>query len=303
MDIITDIEIKFKGTTAVALGRFDGVHLGHKALIDKVISKGEELEVTPTVFTFNSMSSNTLKKSRFVGSLINDNQKRDILDEMGIELLYMVDFNQEIKQMSPESFVKNILIENLNAKIVVVGFNYRFGYMGEGTPEMLKDFGKKYGFDVIIIEPVSIENKVVSSTLIRELLASGDIDEASRMMGRLYTLEGKVVSGKGRGRTLGFPTANLQLDDYYVLPKPGVYKTNTSFNNVIYQSITSVGWNPTFSNNQITVETFLFNFKQDLYNSYIKVSFEKFLRGEKKFNTKEELISQIEKDIMQIKSL
>ncbi|MTI48042.1 bifunctional riboflavin kinase/FAD synthetase [Sporosalibacterium faouarense] len=303
MDIITDKGIKFNSPTAIALGRFDGIHLGHQALINKVLDKSNELGLSSAVFTFKNLSSKILKKGRMVGCLINDNQKEEILRNIGIDLFYMLDFNDDIRKMSPEAFVKDILVNQLKAKVVVVGFNYRFGYMGKGDNETLKALGKKYGFEVIVINPVSVGDRVVSSTLIRQSLLEGKIEDVNEMLGRPYTLEGTVVNGKKRGRVLGFPTANLHLDSFYVLPKLGVYKTSTFYKGKRYSSISSVGCNPTFGNNQVTVETFLFDFNGDLYDSEIKVIFEKFIREEMKFKSKDDLIYQISKDIEKARAI
>lgn len=302
MDIITDKSIKIKGSTAIALGRFDGIHLGHQELISKVISKGEELSLIPAVFTFKNKSSNILKESRLAGSLIDDDRKKEVFRDMGIELLYIIDFNEEIRQMIPEDFVKDVLVDKLNAKVVVVGFNYRFGYKGKGTIETLKKYGEKYGFEVIVIEPVSIEDTVVSSTLIREFLLEGNINKVNKMLGRNYRLKGKVINGKGRGKSLGFATANIELNDFHILPKLGVYKTRTCYGNKVYLSITNIGDNPTFNNDKVTIETHIFDFDQNLYDSTIEVIFDEFMREEIKFNSKKELIHQINKDIKQVKA-
>ncbi len=301
MDIIINKDVSVSSPTAVALGNFDGIHLGHEVLIKRVIDESKEKSIIPSVFTFSNHTSRLLKNNSF-GYLINNDQKKEILQNMGLSLLYMIDFKQDIRQMCPEDFVKKILVNRLNAKLIVVGFNYRFGFMGEGDPDKLKLFGKKYGFEVIVIKPIIIDGNVVSSSLIRQQIKAGEIENANHLLGRKFTLEGKIVNGKGIGKKLGFATANLELNCNYVLPKLGVYKTTTYYKGESYSSITNVGYAPTFNSDEISIETHIFNLNENLYESTLSVSFDKYIREEKKFNNKHELIKQVKDDIRHAKA-
>jgi len=220
---------------------------------------------------------------------------------MNIDILYMMNFDDRIMGMSPEDFIKKILINQLNVKLVVVGFNYRFGYKASGNAEYLVKSGKENGFEVIIIDPVTIKEKVISSTYIRELIANGEIREANTLLGRPYKLTGKVVKGMGRGKGLGFPTANLLLNDNYVIPKYGVYKSLTHYNNENYPSVTNIGTNPTFDSLDINIETHILDFNENLYDRFIEIEILDFIREEKKFNDKDQLINQVMLDIDTVK--
>ena len=177
MKIAINKDINISGRTAVALGNFDGIHVGHQSLIKNVVQKGKEEGLMSAVFTFNNHTSKFLKEN-LVGCLLSKNKKKEILEDMDVELLYMIDFNEELRHLKPEDFVKKILINQLNTKLVVVGFNYRFGYMGMGDTKVLMELGKQYGFDVIVIDPVIIDEDVVSSTLVRQLITNGNISKA-----------------------------------------------------------------------------------------------------------------------------
>ncbi len=302
MKIIINKDMKISDNTAVALGNFDGIHIGHKALIKSTIDKGKQKGLIPSVFTFNDHTSKLLNKN-LTGFLLSKSRKEEILKQIGVKLLYKIDFNEIIRHLCPEDFVKEILVNKINAKLVVVGFNYRFGYKGMGNAETLKKLGKKYNFDVDVIEPVVIDGDVVSSSLIRQLITKGHIEKANKMLGRNFTVEGSVIQGKSIGKTLGFPTANLELDCNYVIPKFGVYKTSTYYMGIKHRSITNVGYNPTFKSNNVNIETHILNYEGDLYNKQIKIFFENFIREEMKFKDKDSLVYQIKKDISSIYNL
>ena len=301
MEVILNSEIKNKEDTIVALGNFDGIHVGHQALIKTAVLKGKELNLKPSVFTFVEHTSDLLHNNSN-NYLMTNKDRTKILDEFGIELLYLIKFNDYIRNMSPEDFIKKILIDNLNAKVVVVGFNFRFGYKASGDIETLKAYGKTYNFSVVVIDPVILEDNIVSTTLIKMLLSRGRVKSANSLLTRPYSIEGVVVNGKGLGKKLGFATANISLDFNYTLPKLGVYKTETIVDGEKYLSVTSVGYNPTFNEKNINIETHIFEFDKDIYTKRIKIIFLDFIREEMKFNTKDELIKQIEQDISIVKN-
>ncbi|MTI67486.1 MAG: bifunctional riboflavin kinase/FAD synthetase [Firmicutes bacterium] len=300
MEVIKNEDKIMDKQTAVALGSFDGLHKGHKELINTLKLNAEKRDLKTGVFTFINHPAKIINEKSFP-KLISDNDlKIQILNDFGVEFIYMLDFNKSFMKMTPEEFVKNILVERLKAKLICVGFNYRFGKKGLGDTKKLNELGKRYGFEVIVIPPVRENKNIVSSTYIRSLLTEGHIKEANELLERNYSLKGKVVKGKGIGKELGFPTANLSVNNKYLIPKPGVYKTYTVINDKRYLSVTSIGKNPTFNNNNLSVETHILDFNKNLYNKTIKIEFLQFLRGVIKFKNKDQLITQVDKDIKSI---
>lgn len=206
--------------------------------------------------------------------------------------------------MQPEDFVKDILVNNFNIKLAMAGFDYTFGYKGRGNADMLKKLGEKYNFRVIIIPPIKINDEIISSTLIRKYLAKGDMEKTFFLLGRHYSVTGVVKSGHRIGSRLGFPTANINPEDYLILPASGVYITKTSIDGKLYKSITNIGTAPTIKNegNKVNIETHILDFNENIYEENIEVFFIKKIRDEKKFNNKEELIQQIKSDILMAKN-
>ena len=299
MEIIIGKNKIIEKQTTVALGNFDGIHLGHRELIKNTIDSAKMSKTIPSIFTFDC-NFNEFKLGSKDRSLMSYGQKELLLEKLGIELVYLVKFCDEIKKMSPEDFVREIICRKLNAKTVVVGFNFRFGYRALGNIETLKLLSEKYGFKVIIVDPIVKNENLVSSTLIRELISNGDIMDANEMLGRSYSMRGKVISGKGRGKKLGFATANLKCDTDYVSPINGVYKTIVSYKNNSYKSITNIGTNPTFSDVKFSIETHIIDFNKDIYGEYIEVEFLDFIRKEQRFNSVEDLVEQVKLDIKKI---
>lgn len=302
MKIFYDLHEKNEEAIAVALGNFDGIHLGHRNLLTLMKKEAEKKNIKTAVFTFHNHTNSILLRKELPNMLTDKEQKVNILKDIGIDFLYMINFDKKIMTMEPKEFVEKIIIEKLNAKLVVVGFNYRFGYQAKGDGEYLKKLGKEIGFDVIIVPPVNIGEELISSTYIRKLIKDGNISKANEILGRHYTIRGKVVNGRGRGRCMGIPTANIESENRYVIPKIGVYETRTNIDNKLYLSLTNVGRKPTFNETDISIETYILGFDGSLYGKDIDVSFLSFIRNEKKFNTKEELIEQIKQDINVVKN-
>lgn len=289
-----------KYNTAVALGNFDGLHIGHQILINTMTKSARERNLKSAVLLFKN-HTRTVTKDLKSGILTNYKQKIDILDDLGVDIVYTMDFNRDIMKLSCESFVENILVKKLRAKLVVIGFNYKFGYKASGDSIYLAKLGEKYGFEVIVLGPVYENGIIVSSTIIRKLIKNAKIKEATNLLGKPYTINGIVVDGKKRGTTMGFPTANLKLDSNYLIPKFGVYKTNTIFEGNKYLSITNVGKNPTFEGENISIETHILNFNENIYGKKISVEFIDFIRDEKRFTNKDALKDQVMKDIEAVK--
>lgn len=290
--------------TGVGLGNFDGVHIGHMALIGTLINECRMNNLASVVYTFRKHPENILRKN-LVNPLITTNeQKRRIMETQDIDFLYYQDFDEEFSRLSPEDFVKTILLERLNIKLAVVGFNYHFGYLGKGDTQLLKRFGEKYGFRVIVIPPVKVNSEVVSSTLIREYIRKGKMDRVFQLLGRHFSLSGTVVNGHRVGRTLGFPTANIIADPEMVVPANGVYITKTFTMYKWMNSVTNIGYAPTVRGREgrFSIETHILDYDDDLYGSEIEVCFFKKLRGEKRFDNVGALKDQVQQDIRQATS-
>lgn len=301
MQVIYNIQSDtFKSSTGVGLGNFDGLHIGHMALINTLISECKLNGLSSVVYTFERHTGFMLGKKLFSSIITTNEQKTALLASTGLDYLCYQKFDEEYSKMSPDDFIKDILIDKLKIKLAVVGFNYRFGHMGKGDAEYLKKCGEKFGFRVIIIPPVRIKNEVVSSTLIREYIRKGKMERVFQLLGRHFSLSGTVVSGKKLGRTLGFPTANITADPEMCVPAKGVYITKTKVRDMWVNGITNVGVAPTVRDeNLVSIEThFLdWSFDEDLYGQHIEVCFIAKLRDEKKFDSVEALKRQVRDDI------
>lgn len=290
--------LKIEKPTGVGLGNFDGLHIGHMALVNTLINESRLNGLDSMIYTFTKHPENILRRKLFTPLLTTVNKKIQLLEETSLKYLYFDEFDESFSRIKPENFVKDILINRLGAKLAVAGFDYRFGYKGQGDVNLLKEIGKTFNFRVIIIPPIKIHNEIVSSTKIRESVAKGDMDRVFSLLGRHYSITGEVANGRKQGSKLGFPTANLHTENNLILPHNGVYITHTLMDGQFYPSVTNVGINPTFGDvGKISVETHILNFDRDIYNKNIEVFFISKIRAEKKFRSREELVAQINRDI------
>ncbi len=289
--------------SGVALGNFDGVHLGHKKLIETLVAKCRKMGIPAMVYTFKGHSSEVIFK-RPVKLVMDSQQRLDCFSEIGADGVFLEDFTGEYAGLSPEEFVENVLVKKLNAKLVVVGYDYSFGQKGAGTASDLVSYGDRYGFKVIVLPPVIIDGEKVSSTLLRSYVGKGELSEFVKVAGRSFCVSGKVVKGRQVGRQLGFPTANILPEENLILPPFGVYATETKIEgeDVKYKSITNVGKNPTFHGDRpCTVETHIIDYNKDLYGKKISVDFIKPIRGEMKFSSPEALIERMTQDVEKVR--
>lgn len=303
MKVIENIHIenqKFP-PMAIALGYFDGIHLGHQHLIKTMKKVAEEKKLKSAVFTFKSHPLSIISPKHSPRLLFSNHKKIKTLQSLGIDFMIYPDFSRKVMNEKPEDFVRKVLINELNAKHIVVGFNYKFGYKGQGTSNTLIEYGKKYGFAVTIIDPVKIDDQVISSTLIRKLIQKGDMDLAEKYLGESYSIIGKVIHGKGLGKKISIPTANIKIENTMVVPKNGVYHTQVQYNGIKYDALTNVGSNPTFSNHPFRIESFIVNFDKDIYGEEIEIFFKKRIRPEIKFSSIEDMTAQIKRDIETIR--
>ena len=288
--------------SCVALGNFDGVHIGHSKLIQSAAQKAKEKNLASAVFTFSTHPKSLIPGAKPVKNIVYGDEKEALIRSLGMEYYFNFPFTESIMTMSPENFVKIFLCDMINAREVFCGFNYHFGYKGEGDTKLLRILGAKYGFRVNEIKAVSIDGDVVSSTLIRNMIMAGEMEECSKYLGRNYDIGGEVVVGNRLGRKIGFPTSNIMIDESMVTPPNGVYVTYCIYNGTKYPSVTNVGIKPTVGAFQKNMETHIFNFDKELYGKQIKVEFIKKTRDEVKFGSIEELSAQIARDCNEAKA-
>lgn len=284
---------------AVAIGTFDGVHLGHQSIIGRAVTAAREMGGVATVLTFEPHPSLVLSPDSAPLILTPLELKLHLLEQQGVQEVIAVPFDRSFSTLSPEAFCRLLLSERLGARQVTVGENFRFGRGGAGAPQDLLAFGKELGFAVTAVRLMKLEGGAVSSTRIRRLIRQGKVGEGARLLGRPHTLEGYVVAGAGRGRDLGSPTANLEVPAHVAVPKQGVYVTVTDVGRGTQEpGVTSVGTNPTFETDGVTrVETYLLRFSGDLYSKLVRVAFLARLRGQVTFPDAASLIEQIGRDV------
>ena len=287
----------------IGLGNFDGVHTGHQRLIAEMVNMAREINGTPAVFTFRPHPLAVLHPENCPPLLLSQGAKQIMMARLGVEVLLLVPFNLDFAKIRPEDFIRSVLHEDLAVKGVVVGYNYTFGFGGHGTPEMLENYAGVFGYRVKVVPKVMIDGHPVSSTLIRGLLSEGRVIEAARFLGYHPFVEGTVVTGERRGSTLGFPTANMDIDESLLVPANGVYSTKVWVDGEVYLGVANIGVKPTFRGQRRNIEVHLLDFFQDLYGKSIKVAFTSRLREEKRFNSVTDLVKQIEMDICQARAL
>lgn len=293
-------EVRFN--TGVALGNFDGIHLGHQKLIKAMINRSRELGFKSSLLLFDKHTKIVTENNQ-PRIITTNEQKFKIAEGLGIDIVYVMNFDESVMKLSAEDFIKNVIIDKMNSKLLVVGFDYKFGYKASGNSKTLLSLGEKYDIEVEVLEAIQDNEEVIGSTEIRELIADGNIVKANKFLGRPYSITGKVIPGKNRGNKLGFPTANIGIGPNHVIPKNGVYRTNTILNNKSYLSATNIGYNPTFNEGVLKIETHILDFNQRIYDEVIEIQFLDFLRDDIKFDNQEDLINQMQIDIDRIKNL
>lgn len=285
----------------LALGFFDGVHLGHRALLEETKRIGQQLNYKTGVMTFAEHPLELIFPNYTPWLITSNAEKQSMIRNYGVDFVFLNPFTEKLMKLTPEKFITDYLLKKYNVKVVVVGFNYNFGYKGAGTTDTLKELGKKYGFEVEILPPFIINTHSVSSTFIRELISCGQVDEVKTFLGRNYALSGIVVQGKGLGHQFGIPTANIKLSKKLILPNTGVYYTHVHYQGKCLNGLTNLGFNPTFEKHPFSIETYIYDFDEDIYNREITIEFIKKIRDEIKFESIDDLIDQIKMDIVCIR--
>ncbi len=282
--------------TGLAIGNFDGVHAGHQAILRRVIQYGRESGAMATAVTFDPHPLKILRPEHAPALLSTLEQRLRWMEELGVEAAFVLPFTKELGAVPAEEFVEVMLAGVLHAERIFVGDNFRFGHRHAGDVPLLQRLAGKFGYGVEIIPPVELGGETVSSTSVRRAVTAGRMDEAARLLGRPFSLTGRVVSGTGRGRREVVPTLNLEQEQE-VLPARGVYATETRIGEEWHRSVTNVGVRPTFDGGPMTVESNLLDFAGSVAAERIEVRFWKWLRGEKKFGSAEELRKQIGEDV------
>ena len=284
----------------IAIGNFDGLHLGHQKVIKEAKQKAKKNKIPFGVMTFEPvpvMFFNNKIKNHRINSL---EQKKNQLKKFKLDFLIIIRFNNNFSSQSAEEFIKKIIFKKTKCKYLYVSKNFKFGFKRQGNIKTLKKFEKKYNFQNVVTKPYKKSNKIISSTILRKKIRLGQIVEVNKLLNRYWSINGKVIKGQRRGRKIGFPTCNLKLSDY-VVPRLGVYAVKVKSKNFYKNGIANIGYRPTFKGQNLLLETNIFGINENLYNKVISVSFKKFIRPEKRFRNLNYLKKQIKLDIKKAK--
>ncbi len=291
-------ELSPKKDMLLTIGVFDGVHLGHKYLISQLTEQARQQSLLSGVVTFRQHPQEILSPQTKLPFLTDLTNRANLLKNEGVEAIITPSFTRELAQLSARQFLR-LLQKYLRMRGIVIGPDFALGRNREGSTDTLRALGQDMNFSVTVIPPIMVNGEVVSSTAIRKALADGDMKRVVNLIGRPFSVHGRVIIGSGRGIGLGFPTANLDIDSEQALPTEGVYATWTYIDDKAYQSMTNIGKRPTFGGSERTVEVYVLNYHSDLYERELKIDIIERLRGEKKFDTVDELKKQITEDVEQ----
>ncbi|MBP1748171.1 MAG: ribF [Deltaproteobacteria bacterium] len=290
-----DIETRFPNPV-LTIGNYDGVHLGHKRIIKKVVDKAHEISGTPMLMSFYPHPHSILKPDSYIRLITPPHIKQRLVEDSGIEVMFEMPFNEDLRSIDPESFIEDILIGKIGVAGVIVGYDFRFGKGGVGDVKMLMEYAHKKGFYFDVVGAITLDEEKIGSNRIRKLIMDGDVKKANELLGRPHMIEGIVVHGVNRGKNMGFPTINFETV-FELIPGNGVYITEVEFDGKKWPSVTNIGYNPTFDGKKLLVETHILNFGGDLYDREIVIYFHERVREEKKFKDMAELMAQISMDV------
>ncbi len=296
MEIIRGKNISIDGPTVATIGTFDGVHIGHQKIIDDTVSLGKAKNLSSVLITFENHPRKIISPDIDIQALTTLESKIGLLSSRGLDYMVLLEFDEEMSGLSPDAFCQQILIDKLKINHLFVGENFRFGKKAAGNALFLKTFGQSHEFGVDIEPLLAVDGEIVSSTKIRRLIANGEMERVPKLLGRHFFISGIVAKGAGRGVKLGFPTANLEIDDDLCLPKTGVYAGFFWLDDKPHACVINVGSNPTFGPGKIHLEAFIFDFSDDIYGERVRVELQRYQRGEEKFKSVQDLIDQIALD-------
>ena len=286
---------------AATIGIFDGVHCGHQKILKKLVSDSRRLKIKSLVVTFSPHPRKILNPGSMIPFLTSLEHRSKLIEDLGVDFFHMIRFTKPLSLMEPGEFVKKVLIDKFNIKMLVVGQDFLLGNKRRGDFSLLKSLSKRYNFRLVGVRPVRIKGRVVSSTRIRKSIEKGDLKNASLLLGRSVSILGTVVKGKAIGRKIGFPTANIN-PHHEAIPPSGVYAVDTRMNKKIYKAVLNIGIRPTLGKDkEPTVEIHILQFKKNIYGKDIEIIFKGKIRDEKKFPSLEKLRMQIKKDILSAK--
>lgn len=297
MKVITqmdDIGREFPSAN-VALGTFDGIHIGHQTIISRAVKLAKSMNGSSVVFTFSNHPLSIIAPEKCPLQIMSQDSKNRIMQALGVDVLVSIPVTKDFLKLAPAEFIAK-LVEKLQPVHLVIGPNYSFGYKGMGTPKLLTDLGQQYGFSTEVLDAVYVGDTMVSSTVIRQMIAKGEVDRALALLGRPFLIEGKVVKGDGRGRLLGYPTANLVYPEGFAVPEDGVYAVKIDIDEQSYFGVANIGNNPTFNLSKKRIEVHVMNFSGNLYNKTIYVHFISPIRKEIRFDNSDALKKQIMSD-------
>ncbi|MUK89869.1 bifunctional riboflavin kinase/FAD synthetase [Ornithinibacillus sp. L9] len=283
--------------TVSAIGFFDGIHKGHQRVIQTAVEEAKQSGMESAVITFHPHPSVVLnKEKKHVKYITPMREKKEVLTRMNVDRLYIITFNKELSSLSPEDFIDHFII-GLNIKHLVAGFDFSYGHKGKGNMNVIGDHAKGL-FTYTTVDKVINEGEKISSTRIRKLLDQGNVEKVQELLGRPLSISGKVIEGAKRGREIGFPTANIEINSDVLLPKPGIYAVKVIYKNTPYEGMASLGINPTFTADRVdlSLEVNIFDYNNDIYGEELQLQWFKFIRDEEKFDSVEELIDQIHHD-------
>ncbi len=299
MEVFDDLlKVKKDKNTVVTIGTFDGIHLGHKKILEEVSRKTSFYGGRNFVVTFEPHPRKVVSKSNNVKLLNTLHEKKEVLREAGIQNLLVIKFTKEFSQLSSEEFFKKYIIDGIGLKEMVIGYDHHFGKGRGGDKSTLEELGLEYEFNVTSVDAVSVDGVTVSSTKIRSALNEGKISLANQLLGKYYSFYGEVIKGDQRGRQLGFPTANIKIkDEDKLLPLIGIYAVEFWVDDAKHYGLMSIGKRPTFyDDGSVTTEVYVLDFNKDIYGKNVKVSLVERIRGEEKYSSADELIKQMNKD-------
>ena len=285
-----------KTPLALSIGIFDGVHKGHQSIIKKLNFIAQEKNLESAILTFWPHPRTIFNPNDDLKFLNTIEEKIYLLEKKGVENLFLKEFDEEFRNLTGEEFVKQVLVEKLNVKHLIIGHDHTFGKNRSGDFSLLQKMSSEYDFEVEQVEAVDFQDKHISSTQIRNALLEGNVKEANEMLGYVYSVSGKVVHGKKIGRTIGYPTANIAADPAKLLPKKGAYIVDVFVKNKHYKGMLSIGTNPTVNGNSLSTEVYILDFNGDIYDEIISVNFRDFLHDEIKFESLEKLIERLDED-------
>ena len=286
----------------MAIGNFDGVHVGHQTLFRKAAELALAHEGTSIAFTFEPHPLKIIAPENVPPMLTHFKKKMELIESFGINMVICADFTRKFADQQPRDFSKNILFEKIAVKEIVVGFDYAFGRGREGTIPYLKKMGEEFGFQVHVVEPFKLDGHTVSSSHVRELIEAGQVETASKFLGRDYSIIGPVINGYKTGQAIGFPTANIDTSKVQI-PGTGVYAVRVTYQNESHDAVANIGFNPTFNRDRLSVEVHIFDFNKVIYHKEIEVQFIARIRSEITFKSADDLVVQIKQDIDKSKNI